>query len=295
MRIGVIGLGQMGGRTAAALVDAGHEVVAFDVAAAAVERAREAGVSIVDGPDEAARERDVVLISLPAPQHVREAVAGQRGVLSSLAPGAVIVDLSTVDPATSRDGAAQARELGAEYVDAPVLGRPSACGHWTLPVGGTAAAVEVVTPVLEVVARRVVHVGDVGAGNLLKLMNNLMYGAINAVTAEVFAACERGGLAPEVFFDTVRDSGAATVSNLLLEIGPKIVDDDYEPVFSLDLLVKDTRLGIDAIEAAGSPSVITRTVAMLNQMGQLSGYGPEDTSGLVRVYRDLVDDEGPHG
>lgn len=285
MRIGVVGLGQMGGRAAAALVHAGHEVTVHDLAAASVQRAEAEGARAARSAAAVAAASDTVLLSLPGPTQVRAIVAGPDGVLAGADQGAVVVDLSTVDPDTTRALADRAGEVGVGYVDAPVLGRPQACGRWTLPVGGSEVAVEAVRPALEVVAAAVVHVGGAGAGHLVKLLNNLMYGAINAVTAEVFAACERAGVDPGLFYDAVAHSGAATVSNLFREIGPKIVGGDREPVFTVALLAKDTALGVEALERAGSPAIITRTVAMLNQLAGLQGLDHADTSALTDVYR----------
>lgn len=292
MRIGVVGLGQMGGRAASAFVHAGYEVIVYDLAAASVERAVAEGASAARSATQVAAASEAVLLSLPGPTQVRETVAGPEGVLAGISQGAVVVDMSTIDPDTTRELAGRAGEVGVGYVDAPVLGRPQACGRWTLPVGGAEAAVEAVRPALEVIAATVVHVGDAGAGHLVKLLNNLMYGAINAVTAEVFAACDRAGVDPAVFYDAVAHSGAATVSNLFREIGPKIVEGDREPVFTVALLDKDTSLGIEALERAGSPAIITRTVAMLNQLARLHGLDGADTSALTEVYRALSSDPG---
>lgn len=287
MRIGVVGLGQMGGRAASALLHAGHDVTVHDLASDNVQRAAAEGAHPARGAAEVAAASEVILLSLPGPAQVHEIVVGPEGVLAGANAGAVIADLSTIDPDTTRDLANRAAAAEMGYVDAPVLGRPQACGHWTLPVGGSEAAVEAVRPALEVLAATVVHVGGPGAGHLVKLLNNLMYGAINAITAEVFAACDRAGLDPATFYEAVAHSDAATVSNLFREIGPKIVSGDYEPVFTVALLAKDTALGIDALERAGSPAIVTRTVAMLNQLAQLHGLDEADTSAMTEVYRAL--------
>lgn len=293
MRIGVVGLGQMGGRAAAALLRAGYDVTVYDLAAPSVQHAVAQGAHAAEGAAEVAGASEVVLLSLPGPAQVRDTVASRGGVLAGAGVGAVVVDLSTIDPDTTRELAARAGEAGVGYVDAPVLGRPQACGRWMMPVGGSAASVEAARPALEVLAATVVHVGEPGAGHLVKLLNNLMYGAINAVTAEVFAACDRAGLDPAVFYDAVAHSGAATVSNLFREIGPKIVEGDREPVFTVALLAKDTTLGIQALERAGSPAIVTRTVAMLNQLAHLQGLDHADTSALTEVYRAMAD-RRPH-
>lgn len=290
MRIGVIGVGTMGSRMVGALVGAGHEVLARDIAAAAEARARELGARALPSPSALAREApDAVLLSLPLPSDVAEVVAGTDGILATARPGGIIVDLSTVDPSSTRRMAELARSRGLGYIDAPVLGRPQNCGKWTLPVGGDEASLAKVSPALSVLAQRLVPVGPSGAGNVVKLLNNLMFGAINAVTAEVMAVCDRTGVEPRVFFEAVSSSGAATVSNLFLELGAKMLQRDYSPLFTIDLLRKDNRLGLEMAAAVGTPLVLSRTTQMLNELAAASGLGTEDTSALVKVYEHLYE------
>lgn len=277
----------MGGAIARACRDHGYTVAVHDVDAAAVERVRGPGIEAAGSLGRMATSADVVLLSLPLPVHVEAVVAGDQGLLSALRAGAVIVDLSTVDPETTRRMEARARAGHVGYLDAPVLGRPTACGRWTLPVGGAPSHLALAEPVLRCVAATVTHVGPPGAGNTLKLLNNLMLGAINAVTAEVMAACGPAGLDPATFVATVSSSGAASVSNLFLEIGPKIVAGDFSPAFTLDLLHKDNGLALTMLEHAGVPAVIGSAVQLLNGMARSTGYGNQDTSALVEVYRRL--------
>lgn len=289
MRVGLVGAGQMGGRMGAALLAAGHDLTVHDVAADRVATLVAEGAHAADTPAEVGAASEITLLSLPGPPEVAEAVDDADGVAAGADAGAVIADLSTVDPATTERLAQLVEPRGIGYVDAPVLGRPPACGAWTLPVGGSGDAVAAATPALEVVAKRVVHVGESGRGNLVKLLNNLMFGAINGITVEVFAACERAGLDPRVFYETVEQSGAATVSNLLRDIGPKILGDDDTTAFTIDLLTKDNDLGVHALVDAGAPAILSRAIATLNQLGQLRGLGHADTSALIGVYRHAWD------
>lgn len=281
-RATVLGLGTMGGRAAAALVSAGHEVRGFDVSQRAGEAARSAGVAVSESAEEALAGAEVVILSLPRPEHVLAVTAGPLAERS----GIVVADLSTIDPASARTAAAQLGSGGVAYVDAPVLGRPDKLGGWTLPAGGQADAVEVVRQLLVgPVARAVPHVGDVGSGSTIKVLNNLMFGAINAVTAEVLHACAAAGLDPEVFVRTVADSGAATVSNLFREIAPKMVAGDYRPAFALDLLAKDNRLALDLARQVGAPAPVAELVDTLNTAAAELGHGGEDTGVLLELYR----------
>lgn len=287
MKVGVVGLGTMGSEMVRALLGAGHEVIVHDVSKETVERVVEAGARETGSSAEVGAASRVVLLSLPMPEHVVEVVAGEYGLLSSPAEGLVVVDTSTVDPDTTRRMAAEAAKAGVGYLDAPVLGRPDACGRWTMPVGGDAGTLERVRPALEALGG-IAHVGGSGSGNAIKLLNNLMFGAINAVTAEVFAAAERVGVSPERFYETVAASDAATVSNLFRALGPKILERDFSPTFALDLLDKDNRLAVEMMERAGAPVMVGDTVKSLNGLALAAGHGAEDTSALVKVYKALL-------
>lgn len=288
MDVGVIGLGTMGSRMVQALLDAGHEVVAHDVSTPAVERAVATGAKAAGSGAEVGASARVVLLSLPLPEHVVAVVASEEGVLSRPAEGLVVVDTSTVDPGTTRHLADRAARAGVSYLDAPVLGRPEACGNWSLPVGGDPAALNVARPVLEAFARSVTHAGGSGSGNTIKLLNNLMFGAINAITAEVFAAAALVGVSPRKFYETVADSGAATVSNLFRALGPKILEEDFSPTFTVDLLHKDNKLAIEMLDGARAPVIVGNAVMVLNGLAQAAGYGGEDTSAIVKVYETLL-------
>lgn len=157
-----------------------------------------------------------------------------------------------------------------------------------MPVGGKLEALEVARPVLEVLARTVTHVGGPGAGNAIKLLNNLMFGAINAITAEVFAAAALVGVSPRRFYETVANSGAATVSNLFRELGPKMLEDDFSPTFTVDLLHKDNKLAIEMLDDARASAVVGSAITVLNGLARASGYGGEDTSAVVKVYEKLL-------
>ena len=288
MNVGIIGLGAMGSRMVAPLLASDLSVVAYDLSPAAIERAVAAGAAAAGSTADVGAAVDVVLLSLPTPVQVEAVVVGEAGLLSCPADGLVIVDTSTVDPGTTRRLADQAAVRGVGYLDAPVLGRPDACGRWTLPVGGDSAILDVVRPALAPLARAIVHVGPPGSGNAIKLLNTLMFGAINAITSEVLAISARVGVSPRLFFETVALSEAATVSPLFRQLGPKILDRDFLPVFTVDLLHKDNRLALEMIHDAGASLIVANAVNVLNGLAVASGHGGDDTSAVVQVYEALL-------
>lgn len=288
MKVGIIGLGNMGFRMAESLIKAGYTVLARDIDEKAEERARELGARVVKSPKEMAEFAQTILLSLPMPSDVKEAVLGEDGILANPREGYVIVDLSTVDPLSTQNNTKKARELGVGYIDAPVLGRPQKCGNWTLPVGGDKGDLEKARKVLEVLAAKIIHVGPSGCGNIVKLLNNMMFGAINSITAEIFAICTKLGMSPKVLYETIANSGAASVSNLFKELGPKILNRDFEPLFAIDLLHKDVSLGIKMAKQAGVPLFVSQANQLLNEMAKLKGFGKEDTASVIKVYEDLL-------
>lgn len=275
----------MGASAARTISAGGEKVIGFDSARDACETLRKDGIAVAANVVSVFKDAPVVLISLPRAANVGAVLreATEDGGLC----GNVIADLSTVSPGESRELASLAKTHGAHYLDAPVLGRPTTCGHWTLTVGGSDEALQHAEPILKNVATSVVLVGDNGAGSAFKLLNNLMVGAINAATGEILASCQAVGIEPDVFVRTVASSGAASVSNLFLELAPRIVSGDFAPTFSLDLLHKDNRLALEMFQEAGIESLIGSTVQNVNDRSLKLGYGEKDLSAVTLMFEKL--------
>lgn len=291
MNVGIIGVGTMGSKMAGKLINAGYAVFARDIDEVAEERARKLGGKVVNSPKEVAEYTEIILLSLPMPSDVKEVVLGEGGILTNPKNNRTIVDLSTVDPFSTQHNAEEAKKVGVSYIDAPVLGRPQKCGNWTLPVGGDKKDLEKVRKVLEILAAKIIYVGPSGHGNIVKLLNNMMLGAINSITAEILAICTKLGMSPKVLYETIANSGAASVSNLFKELGPKILNRDFEPLFAIDLLHKDVMLGIQMAKQVGVPLFASEANQRLNEMARLMGFGKEDTASIVKVYEKLLDIE----
>lgn len=286
MRIGVVGLGTMGQKMIEALVGAGHDVQAYDVSEAAMQKALNSGATMAGSCGELGHLSELVLLSLPGPKQV-EAVVADSGVLDD-SEGLTVVDTSTIDPSTTQRLSTLAAERGINYLDAPVLGRPDSCGSWTLPVGGEAQALEAARPALEALADNVRHVGASGAGHAVKLLNNLMFGAINAITAEIFSVAAHVGVSGEELYKTVSDSGAATVSPLFRQLGPKIISGEYSPTFTVDLLHKDTTLAMNMAREAEAYPMVGSVVETIHGLTSSAGYGAEDTSAVFKLYNEAL-------
>ena len=287
--VGLIGFGIMGQTIAKKLIDNGYSISLFDIDLAATARAERVGCKICNTPSSVALDTSIILISLPAPEHVRSVICDQTsGILSTAKSGSVIVDTSTIDPKTTKDLAAKARAVKVGYLDAPVLGRPMSVGNWTLPTGGLSSDLEKAKPVLDLLAEKIVLVGPSGDGNKIKLLNNLMFGTINAITCEVFAFCKHLNIDTNLFFNTVSQSSAGTVSNLFKELGPKIVNQDFLANFSINNLNKDMQLGLEMAKQSDARLPISEGIQAINALGKDTEIGAEDTSALVKIFEKLI-------
>ena len=258
----------------------------YDKFPQAAEAARQMGAKVAETPAALAAGVDMILMSLPGPAQLEEVLFGQDGLVQALTADHVVVDTSTVDPATSRANAERVAVSGAAYLDCPILGRPSAAGRWMLPTGGDPQALRYVQPVLLTFAANAVHVGGSGSGNALKLLNQMMFSCINAVSAEVMAICEHTGIDPQVFYDTVANSGAATVSGLFKEVGHCILDGSFEqPAFTVDLLIKDTKLALQMAKDCRAPAAIAAAAQHYNELASADGLGAQDSAAVYKVFR----------
>ena len=282
-KIGVIGFGVMGKAIANSLERSGYEVLVYDKSNSEASNAQIMGYIPCMSPGEIALKSKIIILSLPSPGVVLDAVSNDKNsILSTASKGSIIIDTSTVDAETTQKNGIKAKALGVSYLDSPVLGRPSAIGKWTLPIGGDKETIESVRHVLESFATNILSVGPLGTGNTIKLLNNLMIGANNSITCEVFSLCKRQSIDPNLFFETISKSGAATVSKLFNEIAPKIVENDFSPVFSINNLHKDVGLGIEMAMKSEMRLKISESVQELNEIAISEGFGNEDTSAIIK-------------
>ncbi len=249
MNIGFIGLGNMGAPMAANLARAGHTVTGFDMAEVAVE-----GVKMAGSATEAASGAEVVISMLPNGAILR-AVADQ--VIPAMQAGATLVDCSTVDVDSARAVADQAQAAGLLAVDAPVSGGigGAAAGTLTFMAGGSDAAFAVAKPLFDIMGQKAVHCGASGNGQAAKICNNMILGVTMIATCEAFALADKLGLDRDKMFDVVStSSGYSWTMNAYCPapgVGPTSpADNDYQPGFAADLMLKDLRLSQQAAQSA---------------------------------------------
>ena len=290
-KIAFIGLGHMGGGMAPNLAKAGHEVRAFDLSEQALAHAVEQGCERAGSTEEAVDGADAVITMLPAAQHVSSVYREQ--VFGKAPTSALMIDCSTIDVATARTVEEEASAQGYTMVDAPVSGGIAAAagGSLTFMVGGSDAAFEQARPILEPMAKAVIHAGGPGAGQAAKICNNMILGATMIATCEAFVLAQKLGLDPQVFFDISSKASGQSWSMTSYApvpgVGPDTpADHDYEGGFAAALMLKDLKLAMEAAQQAGAYTPMGGEAEELFQRFVDRGGGNKDFSGIIKMIDD---------
>ncbi len=281
MKIGFIGLGNMGAPMAANLAAAGHSVKGFDLAAPCPE-----GVDKAESAVDAATGADVVITMLPNGQILRSIA---NDIVGAMDAGSVLCDCSTVDVESARAVAEQANAAGVLAVDAPVSGGVggAAGGTLTFMAGGSGEAFAKVEPLFDIMGQKAVHCGSSGAGQAAKICNNMILGVTMIATCEAFALADKLGLDRQKMFDVVStSSGYSWTMNAYCPapgVGPQSpADNDYQPGFASDLMLKDLRLSQQAAAAADADTPMGQLAAALyEQFVETEGGSGTDFSAML--------------
>jgi 3-hydroxyisobutyrate dehydrogenase len=283
-RIGFIGLGAMGGAMAGHLVKNGHVVTGYDVNPARAEAAARAGVARAASPAEAAQDAGIVMSSLPTPAAVRAADLGPDGVLARAGAGAVLVDLSTIDPDTWKEVAQAAGAQGLACLDAPVSGGPVEAGSGKLVfiVGGEETVLERCRPIFATLGTEIHHVGPLGSAQVVKIVNNVMSMGNVAVAAEAMVLGVKAGMDPQRLFDILSTSGGR--SHHFLKRFPNVLAGDFEPRFSIALSRKDLGLATRMAESLGVPMLTMAIVRQVYEAAAAAGLDGRDMAAVTAVF-----------
>ena len=264
MIIGFIGLGNMGAPMAANLAKAGHDVLGYDLAATNAD-----GVTMVDTVSEAVKTADAVITMLPNGAILNSV---SNDILPNMKPDSIHIDCSTVDVETTRLVADSASKAGIHFVDAPVSGGVggAAAGTLTFMAGGTDASFAIADPLFDIMGQKAVHCGAAGAGQAAKICNNMILGINMIGTCEAFALADKLGLDRQKMFDVVStSSGYSWVMNAYCPapgVGPQSpADNDYQPGFAAELMLKDLRLSQQAAEQGDAATPLGQMATMLYQ------------------------------
>jgi 3-hydroxyisobutyrate dehydrogenase-like beta-hydroxyacid dehydrogenase len=284
MKIGFIGVGTIGAPMARNLLKAGYPLVVHDHAKHATDGLAAEGASVLDSPAAIAAASDLTITMVPDAPDVEAVALGPDGIVQGIRPGAIYMDMSTVDPGTTRKVGAAIVAKGARMVDAPVARTVEDAKRGTLAimVGGAPADVEAVRPVLDKLGNFIVHAGPLGNGHALKLVNNYLSAGILALHAEALSFGIKSGLTLEKIIELVASTGAASAQ--LTKMQPlKSFVGDFSLGFMTRLAAKDQRLAIAMARDAGVATPVGAGVFQALQETCARGFAEDDLASLVRV------------
>ncbi len=287
-RIGFIGLGIMGVPMVANLISAGFSPIVWNRSQPGIDACVALGATAGDSPKAVAEASDILITIVTDSPDVESVLVGRDdAAIHGLESGAVVIDMSTISPAVTRDIAAQLAEQGVAMLDAPVSGGDSGAkaGTLSIMVGGDEPTLERCRPVLEAMGSTITHCGPTGAGQTVKLCNQVAIAGALLGVCEALSLADKSGVDQERMLAAI--SAGAAGSWQLSNLGPKIAVGDYAPGFMVNLMQKDLRLALEAGADVLQPLPNTSLVQQLYYQLQASGLGGEGTQALARVVANL--------
>ena len=282
MKVGFIGLGVMGGPMALNVLKGGHELTVYDRSPEAIARLVQAGARAVATPKEVGAASEIVVTMLPEPQHVEQVVLGADGVAEGLRAGGLVIEMSTIDPQTSRRVGDALRARGMELVDSPVgkTSEHAATGTLTLMVGGNKEAIEQAMPVLKCMGTDTFFCGGPGTGHAMKITNNLLATTIMMANTEALAIGIKSGLTLELMQEVMRTTMAWN-QQFSVAMPKKAFLGDDSPGFAIKLACKDVRLACDLAKNLGFEALVGRAAQKTMENAIAHGLGDRDTAAVM--------------
>ena len=287
-RIAFLGLGIMGGGMATRLLDTGFPVTVYNRSAERARALEARGAVVADSPRAAASEADIVFSMVADDAASRAMWDGERGALAGTRKGSIVVECSTVTVTRARELADAATRAGCIFIDAPVTGSKmqAAGGELLFLVGAEDDALARIRPALEVMGKTIIHLGPVGSGALVKLINNFLCGVQAASLAEAIAVIERSELDHDRTVQAIVNGSPG--SPVMKTLASRILADDFSPNFYLHLLVKDMGYAIAEGESRGVPMKTAATALEVLRGAMAQGYGDRDMAAVVQQFREAT-------
>ena len=288
MKVGFIGLGRMGQHMATNVVKNGFDTYVNDLVPALVDELVALGAKHCATNQELAATVDVAFAMLPNGAIIESVMCGPEGVLSACKPGTIIVDMSSVAPGTTQKMAKIAAERGVKYIDAPVSGGTvgAEAGTLTIMVGADDETFAKVEPILKAIGKRIHHIGGVGKGDAMKIVNNMLLGANMASLAEALVLGAKCGLDPDTMYDIISTSSGNSYA-LTAKMKKFIMADAFEPGFALDVQYKDLTLAQEASRMTHVPIPMVNTCVSVYEQARAADLGGEDMSAVIKVWEKL--------
>ena len=284
MNIGFVGLGVMGSPMALNVLKGGHRLTVYDRSPEAVAQLVRAGAKAAASPREVGAASEIVVTMLPEPKHVEEVVLGANGLIEGLPAGAIVIEMSTIDPGTSRKVGDALRGRGMELVDSPVgkTSEHAVTGTLTLMVGGNQAAIDRAMPVLKCMGTDTYFCGGPGNGHAMKMTNNVLATTIMIANIEALAIGVKAGLTLELMQEVMRTTMAWN-QQLAVAMPKKVFLGDDSPGFAIRLACKDVRLACEAAETMGFEALAGRAAHATMERAIAMGLGDRDTAALMFI------------
>jgi len=282
--VGFIGLGTMGGPMARNVLKGGHDLVVLDINQAAVAKLTGEGAKAAASPKDVAQASDVVITMLPDAPDVERAVLGPDGILAGLRPGSVYIDMSTIDPATTQRIGRMVSEEGAGMIDSPVgkTAEHAVAGTLTLMIGGDDAVIERVRPILSLMGSDLIRCGDLGAGQAMKLINNLLASILLEASVEALVSGVKVGLTLDTMISVLKTTMAWN-NQLAIAMHNRALKGDFEPGFMVKLAHKDCRLAMSMNESLGLKAPVGAATLAALQEALDEGLATKDVGSLLRL------------
>ena len=287
-KLGFIGLGIMGKPMAKNLIKAGYSLIVHDLNRASVEDLSKEGAQTATSSAEVAQQSEIIITMLPNSPDVELVVLGEKGVLGGAKSGMIIIDMSSIEPLVSQKIAAEAAKKGIEFLDAPVSGgEPGAVqGTLAIMVGGKEEVFTQCLPILEVMGKSVVRVGDIGAGGFAKLANQVIVALNIAAVSEAFVLGQKAGLDPEKLFQAIR--GGLAGSHVMDAKIPMVVDRNFQPGFKIKLHDKDIKNALATAAGLRTPLPLTGLIEQILSASIADGKGELDHSAIIQFTEKLA-------
>jgi 3-hydroxyisobutyrate dehydrogenase-like beta-hydroxyacid dehydrogenase len=288
MKVGFIGLGKMGGALARNLIRAGYNTIVYDISAAAVERTLAVGGEKSDSLKELASQVDVLFTSLPLPIHLTDLLINKEAIVDQMKEGSILIDVSTIDPKTAREISNAAEEKGIHFLACPLGKGPAQAEQGVQPifVGGNRAVFLQVEEILNNISSSAVYLGDVEQSTAFKLISNLVGMTNMLILAEGLRLGEKAGLDASQLQELLADTGADSYQLTLR--GPMILENDYKAKFSINLALKDIRLGVNMAKDFKQLAPFSELASEYYNKAKESGFGEEDCTAVYKLFEESV-------
>lgn len=285
--VGFVGLGFMGGPMVENILKAGHSLVVYDIDPRKNERFAALGAQIASGPADVARRAQIVISMVDTTAQAEEVIVGPGGFIEAASAGDVVISMSTIDPLALKKMHQVLAAKGIDIIDAPVTGMEQGARLGTLKtyVGGEASALEKCRTVLESMTSEIRHIGSIGQGTMMKLVNNMLAQAGRVLVVEAMVLGAKAGLDPQTMVDVI--SSTSGNSFVFQHAAPRLISRDFTGI-RMDITIKDLELETQVAKSLNVPLFMANVGQQVYMMAKAAGFGSEDPSAIVKVYEHLT-------